>query len=172
MTSHRQLGMPRDRRKVNRAGGFVCVEEGVARADHRDGRTVRHVGTSDRRHNRKLNEPVWPVRTRFWLLGTFREIESSRAATVVAAREPARGLRLRIIALVCGLLSGALGALAALAFLKGSKPVPFDVPSAGGPAEAGKTFRTAALRWNKLGVTMLLAAFVLSVAASVAGYFE
>ncbi len=160
MTSHRQLGMPRDRRKVNRAGGFVCVEEGVVRADIRDGRTVRHVVTNDRRHNQKLNEPVWAVRTRFRLLGTFRELVSLRAATVVAPAN--RQEDLRIIALVCGLLPGAFGASAALALLKGSQPVPWDVPSADGPSEAEKTFRATALRWNKLGVAMLLAAFVLS----------
>jgi hypothetical protein len=79
---------------------------------------------------------------------------------------------LKIIALVCGLLSGAIGALAALAFLKGSKPMPWDLQSSGGPSDTEKAFRSAALRWNKLGVMLLLLAFVLSAAASLASYFE
>jgi hypothetical protein len=79
---------------------------------------------------------------------------------------------LKIIALVCGLLSGGFGALAALAFLKGSKPAPWAVSSVDSPSKAEMTFRAATLRWNKLGVAMLLAAFVLSAAASVASYFE
>jgi hypothetical protein len=78
----------------------------------------------------------------------------------------------KIIALVCGLLSGAFGAVAALAFLKGSKPVPWDGQSADSPTGAEKSFRSAALRLNKPGVAMLLAAFALSAAASVASYFE
>jgi hypothetical protein len=78
----------------------------------------------------------------------------------------------KIIALLCGLLSGVLGALAALAFLKGSKPMAWDMRSHGGQIEAEKTFRSLALRWNKVGVALLLAAFVLSAAASVASYLQ
>jgi hypothetical protein len=78
----------------------------------------------------------------------------------------------KIVALVCGLLSGAVGGLAALALLKGSKPVPWDVQSYGGRTEAEKAFRSAALRWNKLGVMLLLGAFVLSAAASLASFYE
>jgi hypothetical protein len=142
------------------------------RAGSRNGRIDQDAKKRDRRHNQKLIEAVWLVRTRFRFPRAFRKLELLCAAIGIAAGEPARGFLLKKIALVCGLLSGALGALAALAFLKGSKPMPSDVRSGGGPAEAGKTFRTDALRWNKLGVAMLLAAFVLSAAASVAGYFE
>ena len=79
---------------------------------------------------------------------------------------------MKIIALICGLLSGAVGALAALAFLKGSKPTPWDMQSFGGQTKAENAFRSAALRWSKLGVALLLAAFVFSAAASVASYLE
>jgi hypothetical protein len=78
----------------------------------------------------------------------------------------------KLVALVCGLLSGTLGALAALAFLKGSKPMPSDMQSYKGESEAEKAFRAASLRWNKLGVALLLAAFVVSAAASIASYCE
>jgi hypothetical protein len=76
----------------------------------------------------------------------------------------------KIVALICGLFSGAIGAVAALAFLKGSKPSPSDIQSWGGEPE--KAFRSLALRWNKLGVALLLVAFVLSAASSLASYFE
>jgi hypothetical protein len=78
----------------------------------------------------------------------------------------------KIIALVCGLLSGVLGALAALAFLKGSKPIPWDLQSYAGSSEAEKKFQALALRWNKFGVGLLLAAFVFSAGASIASYCE
>jgi hypothetical protein len=78
----------------------------------------------------------------------------------------------KIIALVCGLLSGLFGALAALALLKGSKPVPWEIQSSKGQSEAEREFRAAAMRWNKVGVALLVAAFAMSAAASVAGYCE
>ena len=79
--------------------------------------------------------------------------------------------RVKIVALICGLLSGAIGALAALAFLKGSKPVP---PSAGEDDlhEAEAAHRSTALRWNKIGVALLMGAFLFSAAASLASYLE
>ena len=79
---------------------------------------------------------------------------------------------MKIIALACGLLSGLFGALAALALLKGGKPLPWEIQSGGAPTEAERAFRSAALRWNKFGVALLVMAFVMSAAASIAGYFE
>ena len=76
------------------------------------------------------------------------------------------------VALVCGLLSGLFGALAALALLKGGKPVPWAMQSDNGQSEAERAFRAAALRWNKVGVALLVAAFAMSAAASIAGYCE
>jgi hypothetical protein len=70
------------------------------------------------------------------------------------------------------LLSGLLGALAALALLKGGKPLPWEMQSGGAPTEAERGFRAAALRWNKVGVALLVAAFAMSAASSIAGYCE
>jgi hypothetical protein len=46
------------------------------------------------------------------------------------------------------------------------------MPSGGSPTEAERAFRSAALCWNNIGVAMLLVAFALSAAASVASYCE
>jgi hypothetical protein len=75
------------------------------------------------------------------------------------------------IALMCGLLSGGFGAASALAFLKGSKVMPWDMQSYKGQTEAEKAFRDAAQSWQKLGLIWLVVAFLLSMGASVAGYF-
>jgi hypothetical protein len=65
------------------------------------------------------------------------------------------GQEMKVIALVCGLLSGLLGVLAALAFLKGGKPMPWNMQSYKGQTEAEKQFQSIALWWNKLGVMLL-----------------
>ena len=82
---------------------------------------------------------------------------------------------MKFVALICGLLSGAIGALAALAFLKGSKPVPLEMPASAGEDDRRKAealHRSAALRWNKIGVTLLIGAFAFSAASSLANYLE
>lgn len=76
------------------------------------------------------------------------------------------------IALVAGLLSGLTGVGSAIAFLKGSKVMPWDIQSWSGETEAEKTFRARGTRWNQIGLGCLTAAFALSALAAVAGYYS
>lgn len=75
------------------------------------------------------------------------------------------------VAFLCGLLSGLCGVASAIAFLKGSKAMPWDMQTWSGQTEFEKTFRASADRWNKAGIVCLLAAFVLSAAAALASYY-
>jgi len=74
-------------------------------------------------------------------------------------------------ALICGLLSGLSGVLSALAFLKGSKIMPWEMQTWKASTEPEMAFRATAQRWNRIGLASLFLAFVFSAAASVAGYY-
>jgi hypothetical protein len=74
-------------------------------------------------------------------------------------------------ALVFGLLSGLMGVGSAIAFLKGNTTVPWSMQTWKGQTPAEQTFRTTAVWWNKVGIFTLLAAFLFSVASTIASYF-
>lgn len=76
------------------------------------------------------------------------------------------------IALICGFLSGVLGLFSALALMRASKVMPWDMQTYKGQSEAEKAFRATAQWWNRLGLGCLLAAFVLSTAAAIASYWS
>jgi hypothetical protein len=74
--------------------------------------------------------------------------------------------------LICGLLSGAMGVISALAFLKGSEAMPWDIQTWDGESDKEKAFQSAAKRWNRVGLAALGIAFILSAAGSVAAYYS
>jgi hypothetical protein len=76
------------------------------------------------------------------------------------------------VALICGLISGLSGVVSALAFLRGSVPMPREMESWDGETDPEKAFRTAAQWWNRAGQIALLLAFVFSVASSIASYYS
>jgi len=76
------------------------------------------------------------------------------------------------LALICGLLSGVIGVGSAIAFLKGSKGMPWDMQTWSGETEAEKAFQANAERWNRIGLVCLIVAFGLSALAAIAGYFS
>ncbi len=77
---------------------------------------------------------------------------------------------MKAVALVCGLLSGLSGMISALAFLWGSKGVPWNMRTWTAETEAERAIEASARWWNKIGLVALLVAFVLSTAASVASF--
>lgn len=75
------------------------------------------------------------------------------------------------VALICGLLAGLLGVISGVAFLNGSKAMPWDLQSYKSQTEPERAFRATAQWWNRLGVFALMAAFALSAASSLASYY-
>ena len=76
------------------------------------------------------------------------------------------------LALISGLLSGAVGVISALAFLKGSTPMPPGMETWKEDSEPEKAFRANAKWWNRIGQIGLLLAFALSAASTVASYYS
>jgi hypothetical protein len=81
-------------------------------------------------------------------------------------------MNMKEIALICGLLTGGLGLSSALALMRASKVMPWDMQSYKGQSEPEKAFRTTAQWWNRIGLWCLLAAFVFSTAATAASYWS
>jgi hypothetical protein len=75
-------------------------------------------------------------------------------------------------ALALGLLSGLAGILSALALMRGSAPVPWDMQSYSGKSEPEIAHRASTGRWAKIGLGGLFLAFTLSAASAVASYLS
>jgi hypothetical protein len=73
-------------------------------------------------------------------------------------------------ALVCGLLSGIVGLLSALALMKGSAIMPWSMQSYSGHSEAEQVFRKNAGWWTWLGLAGLFIAFALSTVSAITSY--
>lgn len=76
------------------------------------------------------------------------------------------------IALISGLVSGAVGLGSTLALLKGSAVTPWSMQTYKGESEREIKFRADARWWTKAGLVGFFVAFVFSIIATVASYLS
>lgn len=76
------------------------------------------------------------------------------------------------LALLCGLLSGVFGVISALAFLSGSRAMPWDLQTWKGQTQPEIDFRAKAQRRNRAGLFTLATAFIFSAVSAIASYYS